>query len=156
MRHVDGDQDIGLLLLEADERQDQGREIGRRGGGGGGGVGGLRGDEGVGGDRFAVPGSQLLLVRGKVDLEEREDALEMRELCLGRVPDLDGLGVLADQILEVDRQGAAVALEPLAVGFDPLGDVEDDGGEAVLVEVDFLVVGDLADRAGGVVRGGSK
>ena len=32
---------------------------------------------------------------------------------------------------------------------DALEDVEDDGGEAVLVEVDFLVVGDLADVAGG-------
>lgn len=31
---------------------------------------------------------------------------------------------------------------------DALGDVEDDAGEAGGVEVDFLVVGDLADGAG--------
>jgi hypothetical protein len=70
------------------------------------------------------------------------------ELCLGRVPDLDGVGVFADQVLEVDRQGAAVALEAGAGGVDSLGDVEDDRGEAVLVDVDFLVVRDLADGAG--------
>jgi hypothetical protein len=73
------------------------------------------------------------------------------ELCLGRVPDLDGVGVVADQVLEVNCQGAAVALEARAGGVDALGDVEDDRGEAVLVDVDFLVVGDLADGAG--VRG---
>ncbi len=32
-----------------------------------------------------------------------------------------------------------------------LGDVEDDGCEAVLVEIDFLVVGNLPDRAGQVI-----
>ncbi len=73
----------------------------------------------------------------------------MAELGLGGVPDLDAVGVVTDEVLEVDGQGAAVALESVARGVDALGDVEDDGGEAVLVEVDFLVVGDLADRAGG-------
>jgi hypothetical protein len=71
----------------------------------------------------------------------------MGELGLGRVPDFDGVGIVADQVFQVDRQGAAVALEAVAGGVDALGDVEDDGGEAVLVEVDFLVVGDFADRA---------
>lgn len=33
-------------------------------------------------------------------------------------------------------------------GIDSLGEVEGDACEAVFVEVDFLVVGDLADRAG--------
>ena len=35
---------------------------------------------------------------------------------------------------------------------DALGDVEDDAGEAGGVEIDFLVVGDLADGAGEGVR----
>lgn len=40
--------------------------------------------------------------------------------------------------------------------FDALQDLEDDGCVAVVVEVDFLVVGDLADAAVGglvIVRG---
>lgn len=48
----------------------------------------------------------------------------------------------------MDCQGAAIALEAGPRGVDALRDVQDDGGEAVFVDVDFLVVGDLADRAG--------
>lgn len=84
-----------------------------------------------------------------------QDVLEMGELGFGRVPNLDRLGVVADQVFEVDCQGAAVALQPVAGGVDALGDVEDDGGEAVFVDVDFLVIGDFADRAGGVGLVGS-
>jgi hypothetical protein len=75
-------------------------------------------------------------------------ALEVAELGLGRVPDLDAVGVVADQVFEVDCQGAAIALQAVAGSVNALGDVEDDGGEAILVKVDFLVVGDVADRAG--------
>lgn len=46
------------------------------------------------------------------------------------------------------RQGAAVDLGSGARGADSLGDVEDDASEAVLVDVDLLVVGDLADFTG--------
>ena len=73
----------------------------------------------------------------------------MGELRLGRVPDFDGVGVLADQVFQVGCQGAAVPFQASAGGVDTLRDVEDDGGEAVFVEVDFLVVGDFADCAGG-------
>lgn len=73
--------------------------------------------------------------------------LEVGELGLGRVPDFHSVGVLADQVFEVDCQGAAVLLESAAGGVDALRDVEDDGGEAVGVEVHFLVVGDFADHA---------
>ena len=44
-------------------------------------------------------------------------------------------------------QGAAVDLGAGAGPADALGDVEDDAREAVLVDVDFLVVGDLSEFA---------
>ena len=82
------------------------------------------------------------------------DALEVRKGGFGCVPDFDRVGVVADELLEVRGEGAAVRLEvacrrggggPRA---DALSDIKDDAGEAVLVDVDFLVVGDLADFAG--------
>jgi hypothetical protein len=57
------------------------------------------------------------------------------------------VGVRVDDVLEVDGQGGAVGGVGAAGGADALGDVEDDAGEAVFVEVDLLVVGDLADGA---------
>jgi phage major head subunit gpT-like protein len=47
----------------------------------------------------------------------------------------------------VDCQGAAISLETLTTGVDALGNVEDDGGKPVLIDPDFLVVGNLADLA---------
>jgi hypothetical protein len=42
-----------------------------------------------------------------------------------------------------------MVLQSFGVGLlDSLEDFDDDGGEAVGVEVDFLVVGDLAEIAG--------
>lgn len=56
MRHVNGNQDIGRLLLETDQVEDNGGEVGGLAGGAGIGVQGrsLRGDEGVGGDSFSI------------------------------------------------------------------------------------------------------
>jgi hypothetical protein len=48
-----------------------------------------------------------------------------------------------DEVFEVVLQGFGVGF------FDSLEDFDDDGGEAVGVEVDFLVVGDLAEIAVG-------
>jgi hypothetical protein len=87
--------------------------------------------------------------RGKDGGEGWGDEREVAEFCLGRVPDLDRVCVLADEVLQVDCEGAAVAFEAGPRGVDALRDVEDDRGEAVLVDVDFLSVGDLADLAGG-------
>lgn len=54
MGHVDGDEDVRLLLLESQERQDDGGKVGRRGGVAGlVDVGGLCRDEGVGGSAFS-------------------------------------------------------------------------------------------------------
>lgn len=52
------------------------------------------------------------------------------------------IGVLVHDIVEVILQSRDV------VGLlDTLQDVEDDAAEAVLIEVDFLAIGDLADLA---------
>jgi hypothetical protein len=71
----------------------------------------------------------------------------MGELRLGCIPRLDSVGVVADELLQVCGQRAPVRLEASAGGADALGDVEDDAGEAVLVDVHFLVVGDFAELA---------
>ena len=47
---------------------------------------------------------------------------------------------------------APVCLEAAALGADPLGDVEDDAREAILVDEDFLVIRDLANLAAGIER----
>lgn len=71
----------------------------------------------------------------------------MRHAC---APDFQEVGVGIDDVLEVDGQRCAVGGVGAARWADALGDVEDDAGEAVFVEVDFLVVGHLADGAVGV------
>lgn len=73
--------------------------------------------------------------------------LETSELGLGRVPDSDRVDVGADHVLEVCRHGTTVDLGAGARAPDALGDVEDDAGEAVLIDPDLLVVGDLAQLA---------
>lgn len=45
------------------------------------------------------------------------------------------------------RQRRAVDLGPPARGADALGDLDDDAGEAILVDVDLLVVRNLAKLA---------
>ena len=79
------------------------------------------------------------------------DKLEASELGLGRVPDLDRVDVGANHVLEVRRHGTPVDLGAGARATDPLGDVEDDAREAVLVDPDLLVVGDLAQLAVGAM-----
>ena len=44
-------------------------------------------------------------------------------------------------------QGAAVDLGAGAGPADALGDVEDDAREAIFVDVDFLIIGDLSEGA---------
>ncbi|CAG9980762.1 unnamed protein product [Clonostachys byssicola] len=69
------------------------------------------------------------------------------ELGFGRVPDLGGIDVAADELLEVRRQGSAVDLGSGSRPAHALGDVEDDAGEAVLVDPDLLVVRDFSEFA---------
>lgn len=47
----------------------------------------------------------------------------------------------------MSSQGATVNLGPAALAADALGDVEDDAREAILVDVNLLVVGNLSDLA---------
>ena len=54
VRHVDGDQDVRLLLLQSQKREDNGREVGRRGALSGLDLGSLRSNQGVGGDVLSV------------------------------------------------------------------------------------------------------
>lgn len=72
---------------------------------------------------------------------------QVGKLGITRVPHLDSINVATDQVLQVCRQCPAVDLDAATGRADPLGDVDDDAGEAVLVDVDFLVVWDLAQFA---------
>jgi hypothetical protein len=51
------------------------------------------------------------------------------------------------KVFQVGGEGGAVGGWAGARQANALGDVEDDAGEAVLVQVDLLVVGDLAEGA---------
>lgn len=77
------------------------------------------------------------------------DVRQVGELRACRAPDFEEVRVRIDNVLEVDGQRCAVGGVGAASRADALGDVEDDACEAFFVEVDFLVIGDLADGAGG-------
>jgi hypothetical protein len=47
----------------------------------------------------------------------------------------------------VDGQRGAVSGIGAPCGADPLGDVEDDAGKAVFVEIDFLIIWNLTKSA---------
>lgn len=88
--------------------------------------------------------------------EQRQRARDVRqvgELCRGCAPDFEQVRVGIDDVLEVDGQRSAIGGVSAASGADALGDVEDDACEALFVQVDFLIVWHLTDRAGGVRRG---
>lgn len=73
-----------------------------------------------------------------------QNILKLAELRLGRVPYFDSIGISPNQLLEVDSQGFAVDLVRGTGPADALCNVEDDACEAVLVDKDLLIVGDLA------------
>jgi hypothetical protein len=78
---------------------------------------------------------------------EGEDGREFGKLCVGCIPHFHGVGIGVNNVFKVGGESSAVDCGARAREADALGDVEDDGCEAVSVEVDFLVVGDLADCA---------
>ena len=81
---------------------------------------------------------------------------EFGEEGSARIPDFDGVDVRVDDILQVSCQRGAIDLGTGSWLANSLSDVEDDAGEAVLVDVDFLVVGDLPELAvGGGLAGRS-
>ena len=69
-------------------------------------------------------------------------------MCGRAVPDLCAVDLVADNVLEVYGEGLAIDLGSAAGPADALGNIKDDACEAFLVDVDLLVVGDLADCAG--------
>lgn len=73
--------------------------------------------------------------------------LHAREFSLGRVPDLDRVNVRADHVFQMCGHGAAVNLGAGSGLSNALCDLEDDAREAILVDPDFLVVGDLSQFA---------
>lgn len=126
MGHVDGDEDVSLDLFEAQESHYDGGEVGGVGGVAGLlRLGGLGRDEGVGGC----------------------SVFEAGELGLGGIPDLDSVDVRSNHVLEMRRHGASVNLRASARTADSFGDVKDDARKAILVDPDFLVIGNLSKLA---------
>ena len=80
--------------------------------------------------------------------KDRRDKRKLGELRVGSVPDFNGVDIGIDDVFKVCCESGAVDGWAASCDADALGDVEDDACEAVFVEVDFLVVGDLADCAG--------
>lgn len=145
MRHVDRYQYIRRQLLYPQQRQDQSCEIGCPGPVARG-LGRLCRDQGVG---WKILSASFLLVSFRARAEY-PSGIDLRYVCklrLRRVPNLDCIDVVAHQLLQVRREGPPVILQRTACWAHALCDVEDDAGEAVLVDVDFLVVWDLAELA---------
>jgi hypothetical protein len=63
---------------------------------------------------------------------------------------VNGVNIGIDNVFKVRCQGCAINSWPTAGLAHAFGDVEDDTGKSIFVEVDFLVVGDLTDGAGNV------
>ena len=66
---------------------------------------------------------------------------------IGCTPHLHGVGVGIHDVLEMSGHGGAIDSWAGSWEADSLGDVEDYAGEAVFVEVDFLVIGHLTNCA---------
>jgi hypothetical protein len=75
------------------------------------------------------------------------NVLKVRELGLSSVPDLDSIDIGSNHVFEMGCHGTAVNLRARARASDALGDIEDDAGEAILIDPDFLVIGDLSQFA---------
>jgi hypothetical protein len=75
---------------------------------------------------------------------------EFTEDRINRAPHFDGVSVGIDDVFQVRGERRAVDGGARAGLAYALGDVEDDTGEAIFVEVDFLVVWYLADCTVGV------
>lgn len=77
----------------------------------------------------------------------KESLLKSRELCLGSIPDLNRVDVRADHILQMRSHGPTINLGARSRLAHALSNVEDDAREPILINPDFLVVGDLAQLA---------
>lgn len=75
------------------------------------------------------------------------DIRELGELCISGVPHAHRVGIVTDQLFQVSRERLAVNLGGSAVGANTFTDLKNDACEAILVDIDLLVVGDLAQFA---------
>lgn len=66
---------------------------------------------------------------------------------IGGVPHAYRVGVVANQLFEMCGERFAIDLGRGAAGADTLADFKNDAREAVLVDIDLLVVGDLTQLA---------
>ncbi len=82
-----------------------------------------------------------------LDLQGRWDLRKFRELRWGRAPYLQGANIRINDFFKMDSQGQAVGRLTAASSADSLCDIEDDASETVLVEIDLLIVRDLAHVA---------
>jgi hypothetical protein len=81
------------------------------------------------------------------DFRGREALRKFGELCLRSVPYFYSLEVGPNQLLQMRGHGVAIHLQPGPGCVDALCDVEDDAGEAIFVDVNFLVARYLANLA---------
>jgi hypothetical protein len=86
-------------------------------------------------------------MRGEKRAEREKYVREFRKLRVGCVPHFHGVDITSNNVLQMGRQSGAIDGGTCTWEADPLRDVEDDGCEAVFVEIDFLVIRDLADCA---------
>jgi hypothetical protein len=68
-------------------------------------------------------------------------------LRVGCVPHFHGVDITSNNVLQMGRQSRAIDGGTGTWEADPLRNIEDDGCEAVFVEIDFLMIRDLADCA---------
>ena len=81
-------------------------------------------------------------------MEDRRMDSDSRQFCPNSIPTPPNPRLLRGIVFVVGDEVFEMVFQGFGVGFlDSLEDFDDDGGEAVGVEVDFLVVGDLADVA---------
>jgi hypothetical protein len=82
-------------------------------------------------------------------MEDRRMDSDSRQFCPNSIPTPPNPRLLRGIVFVVGDEVFEMVFQGFGVGFlDSLEDFDDDGGEAVGVEVDFLVVGDLAEVAG--------
>lgn len=70
---------------------------------------------------------------------------EFGKLSIARTPHFHRVDVRIDDILQMGSQSRTICGGAAAWRANSLGDVEDDGREAVFVEIHFLMIGDLTD-----------
>jgi hypothetical protein len=73
--------------------------------------------------------------------------VEMCKHRVGSVPDVYAIRIRINELFKVYRESLGVTLEANSVGLHPFRDVKYDASEAVLVDPDLLIVGDLAQFA---------